>query len=59
MCFAKIKVLKGSYDVAKKNIIFVFGVMQCVYVVRGSKNTLFPHTVHYCSSSMLRLSETR
>ncbi len=33
--------LKGPYDVAKITLFCVFGVMQCVYVVRG-----FPHTVH-------------
>ncbi len=33
--------------------------MQCFYAVRGSKTHYFPHTVHYCCSSMLRLSETR
>ncbi len=43
-------------DVAKRTL---FGVMQCVYVVRGSQNILFSHTVHYCFSSMPCLSETR
>ncbi len=31
--------------------------MQCVYVVRDKKTHNFPHTVHYCCFSMLRLSE--
>ncbi len=39
----------------KRTLFYVFGVMQCVYVVRGSKTHYFPHTVHYCCSSMLRL----
>ncbi len=39
----------------KRTIFCVFGVMQCVYVVRGSKHFFFPHTVHYCCSSMPRL----
>ncbi len=43
----------------KRTLLYVFGVMQCVYVVRGSKKHNFPHTVHYCCSSMLRLSEMR
>ncbi len=38
--------------------IALFGVMR-VYVVRGSKSTLFTHTVHYCCSSMLHLSKMR
>ncbi len=41
----------------KITLFAVFGVMQCVYAVRGSKTHYFPHTVHYCCSSMLRLSE--
>ncbi len=41
----------------KRTLFGVFGVMQCVYVVQ--KTHYFPHTVHYCSSSMPRLSETR
>ncbi len=49
--------LKGSYDVAKNNIIW------CTWCnamrLRGSwlKKHYFPHTVHYCCSSVLRLSE--
>ncbi len=38
----------------KITLFGVFGVMQCVYAVRGSKTHNFPHT---CCSSMLRLSE--
>ncbi len=41
----------------KITLFCVFGVMQCVYAVQ--KTHYFPHTVHYCCSSMLRLSETR
>ncbi len=41
----------------KRTLFCVFGVMQCVYVVQKTHN--FPHTVHYCCSSMPRLSETR
>ncbi len=44
--------LNGSYGVAKKNIIL------CIMWVKVQKNILFQHTVHYCCSSMLRLSET-
>ncbi len=43
----------------KITLFCVFGVMQCIYVVQGSKTHYFPHTVHYCCSSMPRLSETR
>ncbi len=39
----------------KRTLFCVFGVMQCVYAVRGSKNTLFST---YCCSSMPRFSET-
>ncbi len=42
----------------KRTLFCVFGVMQCVYVV-STKTHYFPHTVHYCCSSMRRLSETR
>ncbi len=44
-----------------KSILFgVFGVMQFVYVVRGSKNTLLStYCVHYCCSSMFCFSEMR
>ncbi len=42
--------LKGSYDVAKMNIIWCNAMHLWL---------TFPHTVHYCFSSMLRLSETR
>ncbi len=41
--------LKLSYDVAKKNVFMQFKV----------KKHYFLHTVHYCCSSMPRLSETR
>ncbi len=39
----------------KRTLFCVFGVMQCVYA--RFKKHYFPHTVHYCFSSMLRLSE--
>ncbi len=42
--------LKGSYDIAKKNIIL------CIWCNEKIK---FPHTVHYCWSSMLWRDETK
>ncbi len=51
--------LKGSYDVAKKNIIWcIWCNAMCLCGLRLKKTHYFPHTVHYCCSSMLRLSET-
>ncbi len=35
----------------KITLFGVFGVMQCVYVVRGSKNTLF--STYCCQSSVV------
>ncbi len=51
--------LKGSYNIysLKRTLFCVFGVMQCVCGLRFKKH-YFPHTVHYCCSSKLRLSET-
>ncbi len=43
----------------KRTLFCVFGVMQCVSGLRLKKKHSFPHTVNYCCSSMLRLSETR
>ncbi len=34
----------------KRTLFCVFGVMQCVYAVRGSKNTLFSK---YCTLLLL------
>ncbi len=45
--------LKWSYDIAKMNIIWCNAMHLC------SLRLTFPHTVHYCFSFMLRLSETR
>uniref|UniRef100_A0A672PHA0 Si:dkey-88e18.8 n=1 Tax=Sinocyclocheilus grahami TaxID=75366 RepID=A0A672PHA0_SINGR len=51
--------LKGSYDVAKNNIILCIWCNEmCLCGLRFKKH-YFPHTVHYCFSSMPRLSETR
>ncbi len=47
--------LKGSYDVAKNNIIWCIWCNAMCFKVQ--KAHYFPHTVHYCCSSMLRLSE--
>ncbi len=44
--------LKGAF-------VCVFGVMQCAYVVRGSKNTLFSTYCTLFCSSLPCLSETR
>ncbi len=50
--------LKGSYDVAKKNIILCnWCNAMCLCSLRFKKTHYFPHTVHYCCSSMLRYSE--
>ncbi len=49
------KLLKGSYDVAKKNIILC--ILCNAILVRGSKNTLFSTYCYFCSS-MPGLSET-
>ncbi len=50
--------LKRSYDVAKKNIIVcIWCNAMCLCGLR-LKTHYFPHTVHYCCSSILRLSET-
>ncbi len=38
----------------KRTLFCVFGVMQCVYAVQNTY--YYPHTVHYCCSSMLHLS---
>ncbi len=35
----------------------LFGVMQCVYLVRGKKNIIFSHTVHYCCSVFLKRAD--
>ncbi len=51
--------LKGSYDVAKKNIILCIWCNAMCLCGLGIKKYYFPHTVHFCCSSMLRLSETR
>ncbi len=47
--------LKGSYEVAKKNIILCI----CCNAMFLLNLNYFSHTVHYCFSSMLCLSETR
>ncbi len=48
--------LKGSYDVAKNNIILcIWCNAMCLCGLRFKKH-YFPHTVH-CCSSMLRLAE--
>ncbi len=41
----------------KRTLFCVLGVTQCLCGLRFKKH-YFPHTVHYCCSSMLRLSET-
>ncbi len=56
-CFTS--TLKGSYDVAKKNIILcIWCNAMCLCGLRFKKTHCFPNTVHYCCSSMPRLSET-
>ncbi len=51
---------KGSYDIAKKNIILcIWCNAMCLCGLRLKKTHYFPHTVHYCFSSMPLLSETR
>ncbi len=47
-------ILKRSYDEAKKNIIWC---IWCNAMFTWFKAHYFSHTVHYCCSSMLRLSE--
>ncbi len=54
-----LKILKGSYDVAKKNIILCIWCNAMWLWFKVQKTQYFPHTVHHCCSSMLRLSETR
>ncbi len=51
--------LKGSYDVAKKNIILCIWCNAMFMWFKVQKTHYFPHTVHHCSSSMPCLSETR
>ncbi len=41
----------------KRTLFCVFGVMQCLGGLKFKKTHNFPHTVHYCCSSMPRLSE--
>ncbi len=53
-CSFLLVILKGSYDVAKKNIIWC----NAMFIQFKVQKTHFPHTVHYCCSSMLCLSET-
>ncbi len=52
-------ILKGSYGVAKKNIILCIWCNAMCLWFKDQKTHYFPHTVHYCCSSMLSLSETR
>jgi len=52
--------IKGVIIVLKRPLFWVFGVMQCVYVVLGKKKSLinyFTHAVHYCCPSVSHLSE--
>ncbi len=42
--------LRGHMMLLKRTLFCVFGVLQCVYVVRGSKNTLFST---YCKLLLL------
>ncbi len=50
--------LKGSYDVAKKNInLCIWCNAMCLHV-SGFKKHYFPRAVHSCCFSMLCLSET-
>ncbi len=42
----------------KITLFCVFGVMQCFTWFKVQKSHYFPHTVHYCCFSLLRLSET-
>ncbi len=51
-------ILKGSYDVAKKNIILCIWCNAMFTRFEVKKTHYFPHTVHYCCSFMLRLFET-
>ncbi len=46
-------ILKGSYDVAKKNILGIWCNAMCLCGLRFKKH-YFPHTVHYCCTSKLR-----
>ncbi len=51
--------LKGSYDDAKKNIILcIWWNAMCLCGLRFKKRFSFSHTVHYCCSSLPRLSGT-
>ncbi len=52
--------LKWLYDVAKKNIILCIrcNAMFMWFKFKKTHYCTFPHTVHCCCSSMLRLSET-
>ncbi len=52
-------VLKGSYDVAKKNIIILCIWCNAMFMRFKVQKTHFPHTVLYCCSSMLRLKAHR
>ncbi len=52
-------ILKGSYDVAKKNIILCIWCNAMCFMVCLRLNTLFSTYVYYCCSSMLCRSETR
>ncbi len=52
--------LKGSYDIAKKNIILCIWCNARLFTrFKVKKTHYFPRTVHYCCSSLPRLSETR
>ncbi len=55
ICTTANVILKGSYDVAKKYIIWCSAMFMRFKV---QKTHYFPHTVHCCCSSMPRLSET-
>ncbi len=53
-----LKILKGSYDIAKKNIILcIWCNAMWLCGLRLKKTQYFPHTVHHCCPSSPRLSE--
>ncbi len=48
--------LKGSYDVAKKNIILCIWCIWCLVFMwfKVKRTHYFPHAVHYCYSTFLK-----
>ncbi len=57
----KIIFLKGSYDASFKDHYFVYLCVTriCWHALIFKKHIIFSNTVHYCSSSMPRLSQMR